>query len=117
VQQNFVPIDAEAILTIKPSRDIITWLPEKNSVFTVRSAYKLAMEEELVQCSFATSSSRPDGRDECWKKIWRANVPPKVKTFAWKAAANALATEENNLRRHMHVTGMCKICCRECPFI
>jgi hypothetical protein len=33
-----------------------------------------------------------------------------VKTFAWKAAANALATEENKLRRNMHVTGFCNIC-------
>jgi predicted Zn-ribbon and HTH transcriptional regulator len=33
-----------------------------------------------------------------------------VKTFAWKATSNALAIEDNKLRRGMKVTVMCKIC-------
>ena len=43
-------------------------------------------------------------------KIWSAKVPPKVKTFAWKAASEALATEANKLKRGIHVTGICNIC-------
>ena len=33
-----------------------------------------------------------------------------MKTFAWRAASNALATEENKLSRKMKVTGFCQIC-------
>ena len=39
--------------------------------------------------------------------------PPKVKNFAWKAASDALATEDNKKRRKIKVTGVCKICCQE----
>jgi hypothetical protein len=103
-----MPAEAEEILKIKTSRracdDFLAWQPEKSGVFTVRTAYKLALNELPEQCAFGASSIRPAADDPCWSRIWRAKVPPKVKTFAWKAAANALATEENKLRRNMHVT-------------
>jgi ribonuclease HI len=117
IREIFSPIDADAILTIKPSRcgdnDVLAWQPESSGVFTVRSPYKLALAEHPDQCALAANTSNPDGRNECWKKIWRSSVPPKVKIFAWKAASNGLATEENKLRRHMRVTGYCNICCSE----
>jgi hypothetical protein len=100
VRSKFLPIDAEAILGIRPSRrldeDIIAWQPEKSGIFTVRSAYKLAFNNCLVQCSFATTSARPDSSKTCWKRIWSADVPPKVKTFAFKAASNALPRTTND---------------------
>jgi hypothetical protein len=50
----------------------------------------------VEQCSFGAPSVRPAEDDPCWAKIWHSNVlPPKVKTFAWKAVVNGLATEEN----------------------
>jgi hypothetical protein len=84
--------------------------PEKTDIFSVRSAYRLAFTQMPIQCNFAASSSRPKGDDVCWQKIWKANVPPKVKTFAWKAASNALATELNKKSRGIKVTGTCLIC-------
>ena len=33
-----------------------------------------------------------------WKMIWAMNVPPKVKSFMWRACSNILPTREN-LRR------------------
>jgi hypothetical protein len=82
-------------------------------VFSVQSAYKLAVAEHPEQCAMAASSDNPDGQNVCWTKIWRSSVPPKVKIFAWKVASNGLATEENKLRRHIRVTGYCNICCME----
>jgi hypothetical protein len=83
VRSNFLPIDVEVILKIKPSRrldnDLIAWQPEGSGHFTVRSAYKLAFNESSDQCAFAATSSVPDGADSCWKRIWHADVPPKVK--------------------------------------
>jgi hypothetical protein len=44
----FYPIDADVILKLKPSRrleeDVLAWQPEKSGSFSVRSAYKLAVE-------------------------------------------------------------------------
>jgi hypothetical protein len=113
IRNNFDPIDADAILCIKTSRhlkeDILAWHPEPSGIFSVRSAYKLALGETLAYCSFA-ATSRPMGDEPVWKRIWSADVPPKVKNFSWKAANNSLATEENKLTRHFRVTGMCNIC-------
>jgi hypothetical protein len=70
----------------------------------------LAFSELPEQRGYGASSSRPQGDDPCWSKIWSSFVPPKVKTFAWKVASNALATESNKKRRKMNVTGVCNIC-------
>ena len=117
VQDTFLPIDAEEILKIKPSRrggeDVLAWMPERSGIFSVSSAYKLAFNELPVQCSYGSTSHRPTGEDSCWKRIWNSSVPPKVKNFAWRAASNDLATEEKKLSRQMKVTGLCRICNRE----
>jgi ribonuclease HI len=113
VYATFHPIDAEQILKIKPSRigqsDVMAWQLERSGVFSVRSAYKLAFSELPEQCAYGSSSSQAT-KDPCWSKIWGSSIPPKVKTFAWRAASNALATEANKLRRQMKVSGYCKIC-------
>jgi hypothetical protein len=117
VRSNFLPIDVEVILKIKPSRrldnDLIAWQPEGSGHFTVRSAYKLAFNESSDQCAFAATSSVPDGANSCWKRIWHADVPPKVKNFAFKAASNGLALEKNKKDRGFEVTGRCLICDKE----
>ena len=114
IRNNFYPIDAEAVLKFSPSKrmaeDMIAWHPEKSGLFSVRSAYRLALNASKDQCEFPTSSTFPDGQHPCWPKIWKSSVPPKVKVFAWKAASGALATEENKRHHHMRVTGHCKIC-------
>jgi hypothetical protein len=92
----FSPIDAEAILKIKPSRrreaDVLAWQPEPSGVFSVSSAYRLGLAELPEQCALAESSADAEGNNPCWAKIWGSSVPPKVKVFAWKAATNSLAT-------------------------
>jgi hypothetical protein len=54
------PVDAELILGIKVSNhitdDIIAWQPEKYGIFSVRSAYKLALNDFPEQCAFPASS-------------------------------------------------------------
>jgi hypothetical protein len=99
VRKYFLPIDIEVILKIKPSRrldeDVLAWQPEKSGVFSVRSAYKLAFNQDPEQCMFASQSMQSDGSNLCWRRIWNAKVPPKVQTFAWKVASNALSTEMN----------------------
>jgi hypothetical protein len=94
VRNIFLSIDAELVLKIKPSRrvsdDILARQPENSGIFSVRSAYKLALNEHPEQCMFPASSTRADGQDPCWPLIWKSSVPPKVKVFAWKAARNTI---------------------------
>jgi hypothetical protein len=37
-----------------------------------------------------------------YSEIWKADVPPKERVFAWKLARNGLATQEN--RHHRGLT-------------
>jgi hypothetical protein len=86
----------EEVLKIKPARygneDTIAWFHERTGIFTVKSAYRLAMSEERT--NEASSSETGNLDSPLFKKIWKAEVPPKVRIFAWKLAADGLATQD-----------------------
>ena len=81
--QIFNPVDVEEILKIKiPGRaveDLIAWHPEKTGLFTVRSAYNLALKLKLGE-STQSSSSAPDGQRKLWWRVWSGQVPPGAET-------------------------------------
>jgi hypothetical protein len=114
LQRWFLPIDVHEILKIRPSTrneaDFIAWNPEKSGVFTVRSAYRLGLEEMLQMDGRQTTSVRPRGDCADWKLIWQCPIPPKVRIFAWKLARNALATQLNMHKRGMETLDTCLIC-------
>lgn len=62
---HFLAIDVDEIVKIKPSmrnrEDFIAWHPDKHGSFTVRSAYRLALDEQLRAQGSGASSSRPSG--------------------------------------------------------
>lgn len=84
----FFPHDADAILRIRlwgrDEEDFIAWNYERSGLFSVRSAYKLALELDQANIRHDSCSSVPDGSRSLYKEIWSANVPPKVRLFAWK---------------------------------
>jgi hypothetical protein len=75
-----------AITKIQTSRrnenDFIAWYPEKRDIFTVKSAYRLALNRSMQTHDRGATSSRPDGARPSWKIIWNNPVPPKVKLLA-----------------------------------
>jgi hypothetical protein len=117
LQLYFLPEDVSLILKIKPSRrndeDFLAWEPEKRGSFSVRSAYRVALENQMLQQGLEATSTRPDGRRPDWKLIWQCPVPPKVKHLGWKIAKNALATQQNKRRRGMETPATCLICGQE----
>ncbi|XP_073360138.1 uncharacterized protein [Aegilops tauschii subsp. strangulata] len=80
LRRYFLPADVDVITSIRTStrvtEDIIAWAPERNGIFTVRSAYRLAMDEHERPSASATSRA-PDGRRAIWKIIWGCPAPPK----------------------------------------
>jgi hypothetical protein len=109
----FAPADVSEILKISPSArlntDLLSWSPEKRGLFTVRSAYGLAMDE-LWRSSTTSSSSAPDGRRIIWDLIWKSIVPPKVHHFAWRLATDALPTWQNKCKRTLEISDYCPLC-------
>ena len=117
LNQYFLSMDVAEIIKIRPSlrneQDFLAWQPDKLGIFSVRSAYRLALQLQMNQQGVGATSSRPDGERPGWRLIWQCPVPPKVGVFAWKVASNILATEVNMKTRHMTHDATCRICGRE----
>ncbi|KAF5443558.1 hypothetical protein F2P56_036105, partial [Juglans regia] len=111
VRALFDPMVAEEILKIRlpfvPCSDKWIWTEEVSGCFTVKSAYRLF--QMLRGREMAESSSWVQDR-LMWKKIWKMNVPRKIKTFAWRACRNILPTLQNLRTRKVDVEGGCCFC-------
>lgn len=105
--------DAEAIAKIKlPERlteDFLAWPVEKTGIFTVRSAYNLALKLQNLNAS-TTSSVDPSGEKKLWKHIWSGDVPPKVNVFTWKLCRDALPTKRQKFVKKIEMEGTCCLC-------
>jgi hypothetical protein len=116
VRECCLPYDVDAVLAIKlpprPCDDFVAWQPEKNGVFTVSSAYRLGMQSALEAMSPGQSSSSPTGDRSIWDMVWKAEVPQKLRIFAWKAATSTLAVRTALHRRISTVDPTCAICGR-----
>lgn len=84
------------------------WAFSKSGNFTVRSCYhnlvvgKLTMETSTT--SLAGSAS------PLWDWIWELKVPPKVRTFIWRACHEILPTRVALMRRHVGSNPYCEFC-------
>jgi hypothetical protein len=63
----------------------------------------------------ATSSSA-NGDRKLWRGISNAQVPPKVKLFAWRVANACLPTRLNKFKRHLEKAATCELCGTEDEF-
>lgn len=83
VHEEFRPVDVEEIAKIKLPRrdsgDVLACQFEKMGIFSVNSAYKLAIK--LIDEGSQASSSATDRSRPLFKHIWTSGVPPKVKIF------------------------------------
>jgi hypothetical protein len=112
IRDIFMDHDAEEILKIRLPRndeeDFIAWTAEKHGMFSVKSAYNLALDLKLYNPP--NSSGNNSGDRELWNTIWKANVSPKVKIFTWKLATNSLAVQVNRSKRIPNMLPICTIC-------
>ncbi|XP_071678521.1 uncharacterized protein [Lolium perenne] len=57
--------------------DRVAWHYERNGVFTVKSAYRLAYSLQHQNRDCVSTSSKPNGERSLWNCVWKANVPPQ----------------------------------------
>ena len=89
--------------------NFIAWNYEKPGIFTVKSAYRLALD--LQDSSHGEGMSfKHAGERDLWQLIWKAKVPPKVRVFGWKLATNTLGVQDHRFTRNMDVLPICSIC-------
>ena len=86
VRSIFFPFEAKTILNIPISynlfEDKIIWAGNKKGVFTVKSAYYVALN--MVDSSEGGESSCRDPRERLWKKVWHLNIPSKIKILPFQ---------------------------------
>jgi hypothetical protein len=59
----------------------------------------------------STSSADPTLGQE-WKKLWKMEIPGKVKNFLWRLAHNSLPTRMNIKRKGVELDTLCPVCNR-----
>lgn len=109
--QSFSPQDVEDIMNIptgeKSSRDEIIWRYDKKGVFSVKSAYHLAVESNS---SNQASPSNAETASRLWKSIWNAKVLPRTKICTWKIVKDIIPSKANILKRGVSLNPLCKFC-------
>ena len=108
----FLPHEAEEIKKIPLSNRLPTdkqiWACSPNGLFTVCSAYWVAREMVRPR-NF--NSSLDDGRyRQFWTKIWKIQVPHKIRHFTWRACRDVLPTKVNLVKRKVLQDDHCEKC-------
>jgi ribonuclease HI len=114
IRENLLQIDAERILKIPLSEhltdDFVAWHNTKSHSFTVRSAYYTEWNHQ-----FGNRMRRPDGQgntscNPVWEKVWKLEVPSKIKIFMWRALHGVVPGKSILADRHMRVHPQCPVC-------
>ncbi|XP_023907861.1 uncharacterized protein LOC112019574 [Quercus suber] len=118
VRRTFLPFEASTILNMPLNfslpDDKMIWIGNKKGMFTVKSAYYIALS--IAEPSLSGESSSGNSCSPLWRKMWHLNILAKVRIFAWRCCMNALPTMQNLRIRGVNTDGYCPICdqCLEC---
>ncbi|KAA3455702.1 reverse transcriptase [Gossypium australe] len=93
-------------LSIEPHDDFLAWSGEPLGVFSVRSSYK------LLQNWDPTAYALHDNYRDFYRKLWRVEIPTKIKIFTWKISWNYIASKVNLHARRLGNNNVCPQCCR-----
>ena len=109
--------DAAAILSIpvctRHIQDFWSWVHEKNGVFSVRSAYRMLVTTKLRREAWLEGRADPsntEGEQKAWSKLWKIDVPSKIKIFLCKLAQQSIPTSDLLHHRNMSTVTTCGLC-------
>ncbi|XP_023907624.1 uncharacterized protein LOC112019319 [Quercus suber] len=112
VKRVFLPEEAQTILSIprsnKHANDRIIWAYTPKGIFTVNSAYKVALATS--PSASIVGQSDTTAKETFWRTLWSLNIPNKIKNFAWRACRNILPTKVNLRHRGVLESATCEAC-------
>jgi hypothetical protein len=82
--------------------DKLIWKAEKNGCYSVKSAYRMCIEEIINN-----DHLRKPGY---WSGIWRLKVPPKVKSLVWRICRDCFPTRVKLRSRGVNCPSDCVMC-------
>ena len=90
IEQLLLPCEVDTVKCIPLSTrllaDKLIWAETNNGLFTVKSAYKVAVDI-LAASPLGSSGSSSDESNmkRFWKRVWKLDVPHKIRHFVWRA--------------------------------
>ena len=118
VQQTFIPEDATIILQIpiqEHAEDVVAWHFDKKGIFSVKSAYKVAVDardRESHSGLTSSSSAAAEEGDFKWRRLWEIPLPNKILHFLWRVMTYNLPLRTMLQSRGMEVDTRCPVCVR-----
>ena len=76
--------------------DIIMWMKNKKGLFSIKLAYRVAMQVQRGEGWIEKSSGC--ARKQVWTALWKLRIPIKIKAFGWRACHEILSTRMNLAR-------------------
>jgi hypothetical protein len=114
VRKSFVAMDAEEILKLRPGTrmdvDVMGWAHEKNGVFSIRSCYRMLKQTQSVRKAHAVNAASSSNEECWWSKLWKLDIPPKIRIFWWRVLHNYLPSKQELKRRHILRENFCEVC-------
>ncbi|XP_065625165.1 uncharacterized protein LOC136065614 [Quercus suber] len=108
----FLPHEVEVIkstpLSVHLLADKQAWACSSNGVFTVRSAYWVAVEMSKGVGNGACFDGRQNRK--FWRMIWELATPQNIRHFTWRACRDILPTKANLVRRRVLMEDLCDGC-------
>jgi hypothetical protein len=100
-------------LSTRKFSDTWAWHYNKNGILWVKSVYRLLVHTKKRREAWL--EARSEGLDtglegKLWQRIWRVQVPPKLRIFIWRLAHQSLPTGDVRHHRQMAETKACSIC-------
>ena len=110
VRQLFLSIDVDIILQIPLCtswpEDKLIWHYTADGLFSVRSAYHLLRTKMKPD----TPSSSGGLGQALWRRIWKMDVPPRIRLFGWRIGPGVLPTRSNFASRIPGFDMRCALC-------
>jgi ribonuclease HI len=82
--------------------DRLIWRKENDGEYSVRSAYRLCMNELLDTSHFKVQGE--------WSLIWKLKVPPKIKNLVWRICRKCLPTRVRLRDKGVSCDDVCSLC-------
>ena len=107
----FIPLEAQQIKSIpvchSTQKDFLFWPLSRTDMYQVRSRYHLLCN---LYKNDVASSSDTTGQKNFWNRLWKLNIPNKVKIFLWRACTDSIPTMLNLHKRRIVPSSVCCLC-------
>ncbi|CAM8982011.1 unnamed protein product [Rhodiola kirilowii] len=89
----------------------VSWLLEADGKFSTKSAYKaLKTLTDQLESNLPGEQMDRSEANQFWRVIWKTNVQPKVKLFAWRLFHDYIPSATNLAKKGMEEIRKCPVC-------